>query len=63
MASLTSNTALPSELLDVLRSLIHQGRQQALRAVYLTFPIWNAVRSKLSWVHDWRVLHVSDAKA
>ncbi|OQW87678.1 MAG: hypothetical protein BWK72_12250 [Rhodoferax ferrireducens] len=33
MVSLTSNTALPSELLDALRSLIQQGRQQALRAV------------------------------
>ncbi len=33
MVSLTSNTALPSELLDALRSLIQQGRQKALRAV------------------------------
>jgi hypothetical protein len=33
MVSLTSNTSLPSELLDALRSLIQQGRQQALRAV------------------------------
>ena len=33
MVSLTSNAALPSELLDALRSLIQQGRQKALRAV------------------------------
>ena len=122
MVSLTSNTALPSELLDALRSLIQQGRQKALRAVdmvqvqtfwqvgrhivefeqggesrasygkkllprlaqvltrefgkgfddrnlrnmrafYLTFPIWNAVRTELSWTHYRLMLRVSDEKA
>lgn len=33
MTSLASNAALPSELLDALRGLIQQGRQQVLRAV------------------------------
>ncbi|TXT37815.1 MAG: ribosomal protein L31 [Comamonadaceae bacterium] len=33
MTRLTSPLALPSELLEALRSLIQQGRQQALRAV------------------------------
>lgn len=33
MAGVTNNAALPPELLDALRALIAQGRQQALRAV------------------------------
>jgi len=122
MVGLTSNPALPSELLDALRGLIQQGRQKALRAVdmvqvqtcwevgrhivefeqggelrasygkkllprlaqvltrefgkgfddrnlrnmrafYLTFPIWNAVRTELSWTHYRLMLRVSDEKA
>jgi predicted nuclease of restriction endonuclease-like (RecB) superfamily len=122
MTNLTSNTALPSELVDALRGLIQQGRQQALRAVdmvqvqtcwevgrhivefeqggesrasygkkllprlaqvlmrefgkgfddrnlrnmrafYQTFPIWNAVRTELSWTHYRNLLRVSDVKA
>ena len=122
MTSLTSNAALPSELLETLRKLIQQGRQHALRAVdmvqvqtcwqvgrhivefeqggesrasygkrllpqlaealtreygkgfddrnlrhmrafYLTFPIWNAVRTELTWTHYRNLLRVSDAKA
>jgi len=113
---------VPQELLEVLRSLIQQGRGQALRAVdmvqvqtcwqvgrhivefeqcgesrasygkkllprlaqvltrefgkgfddrnlrnmrafYLSFPIWNAVRTELSWTHYRLMLRVSEAKA
>ena len=122
MAGVTNNAALPPELLDALRALIAQGRQQALRAVdmvqvqtcwevgrhivefeqggesrasygkkllprlaqvltrefgkgfddrnlrnmrafYQTFPIWNAVRTELSWTHYRLMLRVSDDKA
>ena len=122
MTDQTCNTTLPSDLLDALRSLIQQCRQQALRAVdmvqvqtcwqvgchifefeqggesrasygkkllphlaqvltrefgkgfddrnlrnmrafYLTFPIWNAVRTELSWTHYRLMLRVSEAKA
>ncbi len=122
MVNLTSNAALPSELLVALRSLIQRGRQKALRAVdmvqvqtcwevgrhivefeqggesrasygkkllprlaqvltrefgkgfddrnlrnmrafYQTFPIWNAVRTELSWTHYRLMLRVSDDKA
>jgi len=122
MTGLTNPAAAPEELLEALRSLIQQGRQQALRAVdmvqvqtcwqvgrhivefeqggesrasygkkllprlaqvltrefgkgfddrnlrnmrafYLSFPIWNAVRTELSWTHYRLMLRVSEAKA
>jgi hypothetical protein len=34
-----------------------------MRAFYLTFPIWNAVRTELSWTHYRNLLRVSDEKA
>jgi len=122
MTGLTNPAAAPEELLEALRSLIQQGRQQALRAVdmvqvqtcwqvgrhivefeqggesrasygkkllprlaqvltrefgkgfddrnlrnmrafYLAFPIWNAVRTELSWTHYRLMLRLSEAKA
>jgi len=122
MTGLTNPAAAPEELLEALRSLIQQGRQQALRAVdmvqvqtcwqvgrhivefeqggesrasygkkllprlaqvltrefgkgfddrnlrnmrafYLSFPIWNAVRTELSWTHYRLMRRVSEAKA
>ena len=122
MVNLTSNAALPSELLVALRSLIQRGRQKALRAVdmvqvqtcwevghhivefeqggesrasygkkllprlaqvltrefgkgfddrnlrnmrafYQTFPIWNAVRTELSWTHYRTLLRVESEHA
>ena len=122
MTGLTNPAAAPEELLEALRSLIQQGRQQVLRAVdmvqvqtcwqvgrhivefeqggesrasygkkllprlaqvltrefgkgfddrnlrnmrafYLSFPIWNAVRTELSWTHYRLMLRVSEAKA
>ncbi len=122
MTGLTSPAAVPQVLLEALRSLIQQGRGQALRAVdmvqvqtcwqmgrhivefeqggesrasygkkllprlaqvltrefgkgfddrnlrnmrafYLAFPIWNAVRTELSWTHYRLMLRVSEAKA
>jgi hypothetical protein len=118
MTKETALSALPAELLDALRALIQQGRQQVLRAVdmvqvqtcwevgrhivefeqggevratygkrlipqlasalsrefgkgfddrnlrnmrafYLVFPIWNAVRTELSWTHYRNLLRVS----
>ena len=118
----STSTLIPTELLDALRTLIQQGRQQALRAVdmvqvqtcwevgrhivefeqagearatygkkllprladilsrefgkgfddrnlrnmrafYLTFPIWNAVRTELSWTHSRNLLRVSNPQA
>ena len=34
-----------------------------MRAFYLAFPIWNAVRTELSWTHYRNLLRVSDQKA
>jgi hypothetical protein len=34
-----------------------------MRAFYVTFPIWNAVRTELSWTHYRNLLRVSDQKA
>lgn len=34
-----------------------------MRAFYLAFPIWNAVRTELSWTHYRTLLRVTDAKA
>ena len=118
----STSIPLPNELLEALRTLIQQGRQQALRAVdmvqvqtcwevgrhivefeqagevratygkkllprladilsrefgkgfddrnlrnmrafYLTFPIWNAVRTELSWTHYRNLLRVSNPQA
>ncbi len=122
MSTLPTNAEPISGLLDALRTLIHQARQRALRAIdtvqvqtcwevgrhivefeqggetraaygkrllsrlaetltrdfgkgfddrnlrnmrafYLAFPIWNAVRSELSWTHFRSLLRVSDPKA
>ena len=118
----TPHIAPPAGLLEALRNLIHQGRQQALRAVdmvqvqtcwgigrhvvefeqggearaaygsmliprlaqaltrefgkgfddrnlrnmrafYQAFPIWNAVRTELSWTHYRALLRVTDERA
>ena len=34
-----------------------------MRAFYQAFPIWNAVRTELSWTHYRTLLRVADAKA
>ena len=34
-----------------------------MRAFYIAFPIWNAVRSKLTWTHYRLLLKVSNEKA
>ncbi len=49
MTAQTSNTAVPSELLDALRSLIQQGRQQALRAV-------DMVQVQTCWQVGWHIV-------
>ncbi len=122
MSTLPTSAEPISGLLDALRTLIHQARQRALRAIdtvqvqtcwevgrhivefeqggearaaygkrllsrlaetltrdfgkgfddrnlrnmrafYLAFPIWNAVRTELSWTHFRSLLSVSDPKA
>ena len=119
---ITPDTTPPASLLQALRGLIQQGRQQVLRAVdmvqvqtcweighhivefeqggearaaygrkllprladaltrefgrgfddrnlrhmrgfYLAFPIWNAVRTELSWTHYRTLLRVADERA
>ena len=72
----TPNTAL-STLLNSLSEMIRQARQKALRVVdtlqvqtcwnmrgfYQAFPIWNAVRTELSWTHYRTLLRVESEHA
>jgi hypothetical protein len=40
-----------------------QRNLRNMRAFYQVFPIWNAVRTELSWTHYRQLTRVSDAKA
>ena len=66
MTRLTSPLMPPAELLEALGQEFGKGfddrNLRNMRDFYLTFLIWNAVRTELSWTHYRNLLRVSDEK-
>ena len=66
-ARATYGKKLLPRLADILSREFGKGfddrNLRNMRAFYLTFPIWNAVRTELSWTHYRNLLRVSNPQA